>query len=69
MVSALAPLLQDLTGLEVILSAGHASREVAMKQAEAIKAALVAAGADGNGLRPVPAPKNNAFSLIVRERE
>lgn len=68
-VGALAPLLKDLTGLEVILSAGHANREVAMKQAEAIKTALIAAGADGNGLRPVPAPKNNALSLIVRERE
>jgi hypothetical protein len=69
LIAALAPLLTDLTGLEVILSAGAADRMVAMKQAEAVKAALVAAGADGNGLRPVPAPKNNALSLIVRERE
>jgi hypothetical protein len=68
-VAALAPLLTDLTGLEIILSAGAADRMVAMKQAEAVKAALVAAGADANGLRPVPAPKNNALSLIVRERE
>lgn len=69
LIAALAPLLTDLTGLEIILSAGAGDRMVAMKQAEAVKAALVAAGADGNGLRPVPAPKNNALSLIVRERE
>jgi hypothetical protein len=68
-IQALAPLLTDLTGLEIILSAGAADRLVAMKQAEAIKNALVAAGADANGLRAVPAPKNNALSLIVRERE
>ena len=68
-VASLAPLLTDLTGLEVVLSAGAADRAVAMKQAEAIKAALVAAGADAAGLRPVPAPRNNLLSLIVREKE
>jgi hypothetical protein len=68
-VASLAPLLTDLTGLEVVLSAGAADRAVAMKQAEAFKAALVAAGADAAGLRPVPAPRNNLLSLIVREKE
>jgi hypothetical protein len=68
-VASLAPLLTDLTGLEVVLSAGAADRAIAMKQAEAIKAALVAAGADAAGLRPVPAPRNNLLSLIVREKE
>jgi hypothetical protein len=66
---ALAPLLKDLRGLEVLLSAGADDRATALKQAEAIKAALVARGADANGLRPVPAPKNNPFALIVREKE
>jgi hypothetical protein len=69
MVASLAPLLTDLTGLEVVLSAGAADRAIAMKQAEAFKAALVAAGADAAGLRPVPAPRNNLLSLIVREKE
>jgi hypothetical protein len=69
MVASLAPLLTDLTGLEVVLSAGAADRALAMKQAEAFKAALVAAGADAAGLRPVPAPRNNLLSLIVREKE
>ena len=68
-VASLAPLLTDLTGLEVVLSAGAADRAIAMKQAEAFKAALVAAGADAAGLRPVPAPRNNLLSLIVREKE
>jgi hypothetical protein len=66
---ALAPLLRDLRGLEVLLSAGADDRATALKQAETIKAALVARGADANGLRPVPAPKNNPFALIVREKE
>jgi hypothetical protein len=66
---AVAPLLKDLRGLEVLLSAGADDRATALKQAEAIKAALVARGADANGLRPVPAPKNNPFALIVREKE
>lgn len=68
-IASLAPLLKDLTGLEVIVSAGAADRTMAMKQAEAIKTALVAAGADAAGLRPVPAPRNNLLSLIVREKE
>jgi hypothetical protein len=68
-VGAVAPLLKDLRGLDVWVSAGADDRAAALKQAEAVKAALVAAGADGNGLRPVPAAKNNPFSLIVRERE
>jgi len=68
-VASLAPLLKDLTGLEVIVSAGAADRTMAMKQADAIKTALVAAGADASGLRPVPAPRNNLLSLIVREKE
>jgi hypothetical protein len=66
---ALAPLLTDLRGLEVLLSAGADDRAVALRQAEAIKAALVARGADEKGLRPVPAPKNNPLALIVREKE
>ncbi|MBM4282010.1 MAG: hypothetical protein FJ137_15045 [Deltaproteobacteria bacterium] len=66
---AVAPLLKDLRGLEVLLSAGYDDRATALKQAEAIKAALVARGADGTGLRPVPAPKNNPLALIVREKE
>jgi predicted esterase len=65
----LAPLLKDLRGLEVLLSAGADDRATALKQAEAIKAALVARGADANGLRPVPAPRNNPLALIVREKE
>jgi hypothetical protein len=68
-IASLAPLLKDLTGLEVIVSAGAADRTMAMKQAEVIKTALVAAGADAAGLRPVPAPRNNLLSLIVREKE
>jgi hypothetical protein len=66
---AVAPLLKDLRGLEVLLSAGSDDRATALKQAEAIKAALVARGADATGLRPVPAPKNNPLALIVREKE
>ncbi len=68
-VTELAPLLKDLRGLEVLVSAGNADRALALKQAEAIKAALVAAGADGSGLRPVPAPQNNPLAFIVREKE
>ncbi|HEY1098182.1 MAG TPA: hypothetical protein VGF99_04610 [Myxococcota bacterium] len=67
--ASLAPLLKDLRGLEILLSAGHADRATALKQAEAVKAALVAAGADATGLRPVPAPQNNPISFIVREKE
>lgn len=68
-VDAVVPLLKDLRGLDVWISAGHEDRTVAVKQAETIKAALIAAGADAAGLRAVPAAKNNALSLIVRERE
>ena len=68
-IDAVAPLLQKLDGLDVWISAGAEQRDVSAKQAEAVKAALVAKGADANGLRPVPAAKNNPLSLIVRERE
>jgi hypothetical protein len=66
---ALAPQLKDLRGIEVLLSVGADDRDTALNQAEAVKAALVERGADASGLRPVPAPKNNAFALKVRERE
>ncbi len=68
-VAALAPLLKDLAGLEVWISAGADDRALAVQQAEAVKAALVAQGADAKGLKAVPAAKNNALSLIVREKE
>jgi hypothetical protein len=68
-VADLAPLLNDLRGIEVLVSAGNADRGLAVKQAEALKVALVAAGADASGLRPVPAPQNNPLSFIVREKE
>jgi hypothetical protein len=66
---AVAPLLKDLRGIEVLLAVGADDRATALKQAEAVKAALVERGADASGLRPVPAPKNNAFALKVREKE
>jgi hypothetical protein len=66
---AVAPLLKDLRGLEVRLAAGADDREVAMKQAEAVKAALVARGADGAGIRPMPAMRNNPLAFIVVEKE
>jgi hypothetical protein len=66
---AVAPLVKDLRGIEILLSAGADDRATALKQAEAVKAALVARGADAAGLRPVPAPKNNPLALIVREKE
>ena len=68
-VAAVAPLLKDLRGLEVWISAGADDRAIAMAQAEGVKSALVAQGADANGLRAVPAAKNNVLSLIVREKE
>ncbi len=66
---ALAPPLKDLTGLEVIISAGDVHPSTALRQAEAVRDALVARGADVTGLRPVQAAKNNLLSLIVREKE
>ena len=68
-VAAVAPLITDLRGLEVWISAGADDRALSLQQAEAVKAALVAKGADANGLRAVPAAKNNALSLIVREKD
>ncbi|MDP2339453.1 MAG: hypothetical protein Q8O67_00735 [Deltaproteobacteria bacterium] len=68
-VAAVAAVLTDLRGLEVWISAGADDRGVSLKQAEAVKAALIAKGADAAGLRPVPAAKNNALSFIVREKE
>lgn len=65
----LAPLLKDLRGLEILVSAGHLDRGIAQKQADSVRGALIAAGADGTGLRPVPAPQNNPISFIVREKE
>ena len=67
--NSLAPLLKDLRGLEILVSAGSADRALAQAQADAVRAALVTAGADGTGLRPVPAPLNNPISFIVREKE
>ena len=69
LVTELAPLLKDLRGIEVLVSAGNVDRALAVKQAEAVKTALVAAGADASGLRPVPAPQNNPLAFIVREKE
>ncbi len=68
-VADLAPLMKDLTGLEVLVSAGSFERGLAMRQAEAVVDALIAGGAQGAGLRPVAAPRNNKLSLIVREKE
>lgn len=67
--AAVAPLLKNLQGLDVWISAGNEDRAVSLKQAEAVKAALVAGGADALGLRAVPAAKNNPFSLVVREKD
>ncbi len=67
--SSVAPLVKNLSGLEVWISAGADDRALALKQAEALKSALVAQGADAAGLRPVSAPKNTTLSLIVREKE
>ncbi len=67
--ATVGPSLKNLTGIDVWISAGADDRGVAAKQAEAVKAALVAAGADAAGLRAVPAAKNVPFQLIVRERE
>ena len=67
--SSLAPLLKDLRGLEILVSAGNIDRATAQTQSESVRGALVAAGADGPGLRPVPAPANNVLAFIVREKE
>ncbi len=66
---SVAPLMKDLRGLEVLVSAGHVDRALALTQAESVRGALFAAGADSTGLRPVPAPPNNPLSFIVREKE
>jgi len=67
--SAVLPLLKNLQGLEVWISAGADDRAVSLKQSEAVKASLVEGGADSQGLRSVPAAKNNPFSLVVREKD
>lgn len=69
LLASLSPLLKDLRGITVLVSAGADSREQAIAQAQAVKTALVARGADAAGLRPVPAKANNPFSLFVLERE
>jgi hypothetical protein len=68
-VAAVAPLLRDLTGLEVWISAGADDRVAAQRQAESVKTALAAAGADAGGLRAVPALKSNPLMFIVREKD
>ena len=68
-VASLAPALTDLRGLEVWVSAGADDRALSQKQADAVKIALVAKGADAKGLRAVTAATNNPLSLIVREKE
>jgi hypothetical protein len=68
-VADIAPLLKDLKGLEILVSAGAFERGLSMKQAEAVVDALIAGGAEGAGLRPASALRNNKLSLIVREKE
>ena len=69
LVADVAPLMADLRGIEVLVNVGADDRERALLQAQALKSALVAAGADANGLRPVPAKANNPLSLFVLEKE